>query len=459
MKSNVLLIIIDSFREDRFIGKSKTSQTPNLDYLIENGTYFSQTISSADATLLSWSSIFTGLHPFKTGIRSASFNKLNPNIITYFKIFETYGYNLYGYVPSVGETIGLFPEFKNNDAYYQPYKNLYEGNGKILTDQIFDKLKNMQEPWLLLLHLYDLHDPVSVPKHFNNDKYGTTNYEKQISAIDNWIGKLLTHVDLKTTLLIMTADHGKYIKKLDTFENNLDLESNPKLDRALSVIGRNTPKFLHPLKEKIFFSMESMSKKKKMRIIEKLNLSEHEKQVLLSGKADVDHYLYDDKVRVPLLFVGLNVVKNKKISLQTRLIDLFPTISDLIGIPARDESIDGRSLKPLIDSKNIQEQPAYMESNPLVSAESNDVIGIRTSRYKYFRDITSSKKRVFLFDLKADPAEINNLANINPKIVEEMETILSKIKNNRDSLHDNSDDSNSEDSKLIEEELKKLGYM
>ena len=115
MKPNVLLLIIDSFRTDKFYGNESIT-TPNIDYLINRGTYFSQTISSADATLLSWSSIFTGLYPFKTGIRSTSFNKLNPDVPTLFKIFETYGYNFYGYVPKIGDIIGLYPNFVNDDS-------------------------------------------------------------------------------------------------------------------------------------------------------------------------------------------------------------------------------------------------------------------------------------------------------------------------------------------------------
>ena len=68
MKQNIIFISIDSLRSDKFHGISKTSQTPTLDNLLKNGTYFEQAISSADATILSWSSIFTGKFPFKTGI-------------------------------------------------------------------------------------------------------------------------------------------------------------------------------------------------------------------------------------------------------------------------------------------------------------------------------------------------------------------------------------------------------
>ena len=50
-KPNILLLVIDSFRSDKFFGDKKTSVTPNLDKLTKEGIYFSQAISSAPASL------------------------------------------------------------------------------------------------------------------------------------------------------------------------------------------------------------------------------------------------------------------------------------------------------------------------------------------------------------------------------------------------------------------------
>ena len=121
--------------------------------------------------------------------RELIFHKLNSDISTLFKIFKTYDYNFYGYVPKIGDIIGLYPDFINDDSFYEPYKNLFEGNGKSLSNKIFETLENeAKEPWFFFVHLYDLHDPMIVPKSFNDEKFGTTTYEKQVSAIDNWIG-------------------------------------------------------------------------------------------------------------------------------------------------------------------------------------------------------------------------------------------------------------------------------
>ena len=65
-KPNILLLVIDSFRSDKFFGDKKTSVTPNLDKLTKEGIYFSQAISSAPASLPAISSIMTGVYPFST---------------------------------------------------------------------------------------------------------------------------------------------------------------------------------------------------------------------------------------------------------------------------------------------------------------------------------------------------------------------------------------------------------
>ena len=65
MKPNIFCLSIDSLRQDKCLGKSKTSVTPNLDKLIQNGTFFNQIFSTAPVTMPSLSSIFTGLYPFE----------------------------------------------------------------------------------------------------------------------------------------------------------------------------------------------------------------------------------------------------------------------------------------------------------------------------------------------------------------------------------------------------------
>ena len=42
MKPNILLITIDSLKADKIYGPDKSSVTPNIDLLMNNGKYFSR---------------------------------------------------------------------------------------------------------------------------------------------------------------------------------------------------------------------------------------------------------------------------------------------------------------------------------------------------------------------------------------------------------------------------------
>lgn len=422
MKPNILLIVIDSFNVNKFHGEHKTSKTPNIDFLIKNGAFFTQATSSADATLLSTTSLLTGKYPFKTGIRSPNRNKLQNGVVTYFTILQKNGYHLYAYRPTLQENDDLFPKFENVDSMYDVFQNLSDGLGDKIINMLDTKI--MREPWLFFIHPHDLHQPIIVSKGFEDEKYGSNNYEKQVSAVDHWIGKILEKIDMTKTLLIITADHGSYVKSL--VDGKIQIEADGKAQMQISQFSNKLPKFLEPIKNKFFFMMENRRQQKKERVVLKLDVPPHVKRNLLAGRFTVEHSVFDDQVRIPLLFIGFGVKKGTKISQQVRNVDIFPTICDLAEIPSQND-VDGVSLKPLLGGSAFDEIPAYLESNPLILKKSNDVIGIRTSKYKYFRDKTNPTKRVHLYDLKNDQFEDKNIAQEQPHVVNEMEAILQDI--------------------------------
>jgi arylsulfatase A-like enzyme len=198
-----------------------------------------------------------------------------------------------------------------------------------------------------------------------------------------------------------------------------------------------------------------MNADKISKTIKNYELKPHEMRALKSGRADKDHFLFDDKIRVPLLFVGKNIPIGKKISQQVRTVDIFPTIFEALGIKFNDD-IDGSSLINLMNDIDEDEKIAYFESTPLVLIDSNDVIGIRTSKYKYFRDKNNPKNRIHLYDLENDPFEDINLASSKISEINNLENILSNILKYS---KNNFNDENELNSKKIEDELKKLGYV
>lgn len=452
MKNNIFLILIDSLRSDKIFHENKNLHRPNLDKIISNGLFFPNCISSADATLLSWAGLFTGLHPFKTGIKTKKFNKIDPQIKTLFSYLKNENYDFYGYLPPSAKVIGLFPKFENNDCYDE--RPLF---GKNLENKIITFLKKKHsKPWFFYVHPYNLHFPIMTPDGYHEKKFGINNYEKQISLIDNCLGKILKNIDTSNTTLIISADHGAYFQTITNNDKTINFETKAKYQSFLQNFNSKIPKQMNSSKVKVFSYIERFKNKRRQNQIKNLNLEPHILRGLLHHRSNPERFLFDDLIRVPLLFYGKDIINNLIIRKQVRLIDVLPTILNLIKTDFI-EQIDGQSLKPLMEGKAFDEKVAYFESTPLIDIQSDEMIGIRTSEFKYFRSKNEKKPKIFLYDLKNDPYEDHNLCD-NDELVKKMENQLIKIVNSKKEKN-NKQITNQKDTQNIENVLKKLGYI
>ena len=150
-KPNILLLVIDSFRADKFFGAKKTSITPNLDKLTNEGVYFSQAISSAPASLPAISSIMTGLYPFSTLSLQNKVYNLKENIPTIGQKLIIEGYRNFALIPKILTLMNLENSFEKNIESYDDDLTLYDGVG----EKIIKKLEkiNSQKPWFFYIHL------------------------------------------------------------------------------------------------------------------------------------------------------------------------------------------------------------------------------------------------------------------------------------------------------------------
>ena len=454
-KPNILLIVVDSLKSDKCIGENLSSITPNIDFLIKNGAAFPQTISPAAVSPVAMSSIFTGLFPFRTGMSTDKFHKFDANITTYVKILKNHGYSAFATAPSITKDFGLTNDFQNSDSTYENSVSLFDGLG----NNIIQTLSSISDktPWFFYIHIFDLHAPIIVPKNFSAEKFGKSKYEKMVSAIDYWIGKIIKNIDLENTLIILTADHGDYIPVIELDNETIDLEASEgqaKMDYIMWKLGNKIPAKLKPLKGKMKHILRDSRIKSNEQKMNGLNLSPYQKRVMLETRMVGGHRLYDDLIKVPLILSGANIPSNKKITQQVRNVDIFPTIEDVLSLPKKND-VDGESLLPLINNKKIHENPAYIESPPAVKEEriKKKIIGIRTSSYKMLKQADSGDV-VELYDLVNDPLEEENIVSSHPELIKEMESELEKIMSSKKITTTE----NKVDLDKIEKELEKLGY-
>ncbi|MBP1041463.1 sulfatase-like hydrolase/transferase [Vagococcus sp. BWB3-3] len=112
--------------------------------------------------------------------------------------------------------------------------------------------------------------------------------------------------------------------------------------------------------------------------------------------------LYDHSIRVPLIMAGPGLPKGEKRQQYVYLMDIFPTICELVGLPVPD-SLEGQSLMPV-----IQKQLPVRDG--LFSAFTDKIRSYKNDRYKLIDYRTQSGNHTQLFDLQTDPFEMTDLS-------------------------------------------------
>jgi len=413
---NILFIVVDCLRADFVYDKDKT-YIPTIKKLEKNGYSFLNTISSTSTTTPSFASLLTGLYPFQNEVRSFSGCCLKKDIKTFPEILKENGYNTYAEVSGpLFEEIGLSKGF---DEY-----NYRSGKKRINTEFGTELIKKFEthykSPWFVLLHIWALHKPRTILKECKSRKFGKTIYGKAVSSIDNYIEKLIKKID-EDTIIILTGDHGEQI-------------SNSIFDRFM----RKT--FLM-----IFRTM------KRYRII-KIPYSKKMRKIIIGH----GYSIYDELIKVPLIFYNKDIVPIGKSIKQVRQIDIFPTLLDLINIKY-DNKVEGESFLPLIKGKDKPSKNAYIEAVGIVTPNKEEwIAGLRIdNKYKYMYYPFRQDIEEELYDLQNDPFEINNIALSNKDMIEELRKSIEEKKTKEIIKEKLTED----EENIIRGKLKSLGYL
>lgn len=112
--------------------------------------------------------------------------------------------------------------------------------------------------------------------------------------------------------------------------------------------------------------------------------------------------LYDHSIRVPLVFCGTGIEKGIKKDSLVFLSDIFPTICDLLGMEIPD-TVDSKSFADVLRG-NTDQGREY-----LYLAYSDRIRGFKKDGFKYIEHHYQGKHTESFFDLEKDPLEMSNL--------------------------------------------------
>ena len=122
---------------------------------------------------------------------------------------------------------------------------------------------------------------------------------------------------------------------------------------------------------------------------------------------------YDDSLRVPMLMRYPKLIAPGQVRNQMVLnIDIAPTLLDLAGLPIPSE-MQGRSWRPLLTGNPTNWRKSFLFEYFIESTYPNTptIVGLRTQHDKLIK-YPGHPEWTELFNLQADPFEINNLADV-----------------------------------------------
>jgi arylsulfatase A-like enzyme len=146
--------------------------------------------------------------------------------------------------------------------------------------------------------------------------------------------------------------------------------------------------------------------------------------------------LYDELLRVPLIMAGPGLPPGTVVTDQIGLIDLAPTLLDLLGIEEKPESFQGTSFLSWLRNDGAEPPGCYVFSEEIhvggrqprlwkqaqTASHAYRIRSCRSEDWKYIWDEEGDKEE--LYDLCQDPGETKNLADREPEVARQLRSAM-----------------------------------
>jgi arylsulfatase A-like enzyme len=372
---NVLFILIDTLRADR-LGASGYSRatSPGLDYLASSGIYFTNHVAQSSWTKASMASLWTGLHPNRTGVNRAT-DGLSTEAKLPAEIFRDAGFVTAGIwrngwvAPNFGMGQG-FEIYQSPIARQAPESLRREVRaGRIEgtdIDLVFSAIEFLRthrdQRFFLYVHMMDVHQYVSDAETAIFGSTYSDSYDNSVLWVDTQIRAIIGALDRlglrENTLIAVAADHGEAF-------------------------------------------------------------GEH-------GREGHARDLHQEVVRTPfILSPPFTIEPGLVVDTATANVDVWPTILDLVGLPALPLA-DGRSRTPEIfgraaeDSADPPSDFAQLDRTwGRIQQDPSPIVAVRKGPHRLIHDVVNHKNEA-LYDLDSDPRGLLDISETNPEIVEQL---------------------------------------
>jgi len=427
-KPSVLFINVDDWNDwNEVLQGHPQAITPNIERLAERGVAFSNAICASPSCVPSRPALFTGIAPSRSGNISNDSGKhpwrfyAGPDAVTIPKLFSQNGWKSIGIAKNFHKGDG--PEF---DTYIPPFRTPKKLKGvgiKLNSSAIWDiadmpvsemgdyraasagikTIQSNDDPLFLSLGIYRPHVPWIVPQEYF-DLYPPETLQLPEQRADDLD-------DLPERFKLLAGFEAKFGKG---YHNMLVEKGYDK-------------QFVRAYLASVTFADEQVG-----RVLDAWYASPYAETGYVVLWSDHGYMLGEkdawskikpwyDSSRSNLIIAGPGLPSGAVCSRSVSLLDLYPTLIELLGLPNPPQTLDGNSLVPLLkDSDADWDRPVLMTSQMdgvfFESVLDND--------YRMTRLITGETE---LYKLSNDPHEFTNLAP-NPEyapIIRKLEKHLS----------------------------------
>jgi len=134
----------------------------------------------------------------------------------------------------------------------------------------------------------------------------------------------------------------------------------------------------------------------------------------ISGK----NTLWARSTRVPLIFAGPGVAPGQVCAEPVELLDVYPTLVDLAGVPAPSHELEGLSLRPQL------EDAATPRDRPAITSHNQGNYSVVTKDWRLIRYVDGSEE---LYHFTEDPHEWNNVASEREGMRAHLRALIPKV--------------------------------
>lgn len=410
--------------------------TPRLNEWAKDAVVFENAFTQSSWTLPVITSVFTSLYPYThTIIDRKATNVLDPDIPTFPEILQNNGFKTAAFTGGL-DYYPLFSYMRGIDDFEinPPFTGF-----DITLPQAEDWIgKNRNNRFFLLIHGYDTHCPFTPPDELRGvfsdraNKPALSNEDVCFRGFREKEGDIYEVYYFKNKTENRAPNASPIVQFYLTQENARYLED--LYDEEVLAVDQKVVHFLESLSNEIL--------DKTVIII----FSDHGEMFGRNGRfgraGSIRGTLYDDVLKVPLVIKIPNTTGKRVVEL-AQLIDIMPTLMDILGIDISRNRIQGQNLRGIMKGEKNVLHNKFSYTGTVFGRFNNERVrtfyenktvneSIRNVEWKLIRELVFDEsdnvieETYELYDIVNDPRELIDRKNEEPIILRQLQSKLRK---------------------------------